>query len=1221
MFAIPTLLRRSCVVLALACAAISGPASALMENGEAPRKTGDADFRVGDLLPSAAQIALAQQLGADVNWNRFGTVHSMIRHGGFLATGYSGTPEQQAKAFVKAHAALFKLAPTSVDALELVNEGITPHNAGRAVLLRQRFGDLQSAADGLITVGVVDGKVYYVSSSSAGDQPPPGAATLSPAAAWTLAARDLGRVVAPDAIRDLQDRTATLGWHLLNVEGFAQEQRARLVAVPIPAGGVRQAYETIVLDVHGANVLAFVSFVDAETGKVLKRSNAVNWQAGGNSTAAYQGAFAGGVACGPRHDFTVAEGTSQVAISAVAVQPANDVKINLYRNNVVVSSSDLLVNPEALTYAPTGGVPTGAYQVEVCPFAAALPPLNYAGTITQSSASPNSAFTLPSWKYFGAYPKADGADTRITGCWVAKGGCDFVVGSIASRFPWDVNQTANVPSMTTMGNNAITAESWGSPLTPSTPYRPVSTSRNYNFPFTNVWATSKCNPTNLRPMGNDIDNSIAQLFVSHNRMHDWSYFLGFTELNYNLQTSNFGITAQSKENDPELGQAQAGAISGSFTSPTFYQAPGRNNANQVTLNDGVPGITNQYLFQPLPSINYPPCADANYDFSVVGHEYTHAITNRMIGGPDSNIGGDQGGAMGESWGDLTATEYMMEHDYLPVGDALPTALGAYATGDKQRGIRNYAFEKTPLNYSNIGYDTPGVQVHADGEIWSATNWTLRQALIEKYQGTYPYGDKKRQLDCANGLYAPDVCPGNRRWVQLQFDSFLLMPAAPSMLDARDAMLAADVARFGGANQKEMWRAFASRGMGINAQSNGGSDGTPTPSFESPLETPATVTFLPLAGDESNAPVVGAKLYVGQFATRTRAVADTDPETKPDATSVATQRRTSNTTDTARMVPGTYDFIVEAPGFGIQRFPGLVIAPGANTLRITLPSNWASKKRGATVVMSATQALNQGAKDNLIDDTENTGVRFVDAAPIAGKFAIVKLAGGARTISSVNVSTAAGPPPPTIEIVDAEPSNSGRYIALRQFELLACSGTCANAADFTKVFYTSPEDAFPGRPLRPTQPDLNIRSFSFAPVTATHIMLRTLTNQCTGQALFKGDQDSDPTVNSDCPAYSPPPNATINPNDLLENTYPLPVAPASAVRAAEIQFFGSAPSAKVEATGSSGGTGGGSGSTPPINGAPVTASAAGNEGRFGGGAMGLGLLLPLLFGLGRRRLRI
>ena len=44
------------------------------------------------------------------------------------------------------------------------------------------------------------------------------------------------------------------------------------------------------------------------------------------------------------------------------------------------------------------------------------------------------------------------------------------------------------------------------------------------------------------------------------------------------------------------------------------------------------------------------------------------------------------------------------------------------------------------------------------------------------------------------------CPGNRRWIQLVYDAWLMQPADDSMLDARDTYLAADMMRFGGANQ-------------------------------------------------------------------------------------------------------------------------------------------------------------------------------------------------------------------------------------------------------------------------------------------------------------------------------------------------------------------------------------------------------------------------------------
>ena len=169
-----------------------------------------------------------------------------------------------------------------------------------------------------------------------------------------------------------------------------------------------------------------------------------------------------------------------------------------------------------------------------------------------------------------------------------------------------------------------------------------------------------------------------------------------------------------------------------------------------------------------------------------------------------------------------------EYGLVPTGDENRWATGAYATGNKLRGIRNYAanFPYTgafpepriypqvdPLNFSDVGYDVTGPEVHADGEIWIAINFELRRALAAKYNAQFPESDPALQTRCALGQVPVDQCPGNRRWIQLAFDSFLLMQSAPSMVDARNAILAADQARFGGADQPEIWAAFARRGLG------------------------------------------------------------------------------------------------------------------------------------------------------------------------------------------------------------------------------------------------------------------------------------------------------------------------------------------------------------------------------------------------------------------------
>src|SRR2546423_398733 len=159
----------------------------------------------------------------------------------------------------------------------------------------------------------------------------------------------------------------------------------------------------------------------------------------------------------------------------------------------------------------------------------------------------------------------------------------------------------------------------------------------------------------------------------------------------------------------EQGRARSNALGGS-----------RNNANQGTPRDGLPPTTNMFLWQPVAGAAYPPCVDGDYDMTVMGHEYTHAITNRMIAGPDSGITSFQGGSMGEAWSDLVAAEYLFEYGYRPPGDT-PFVTGAYVTGNTSVGIRDYDGSRSPLNFSDIGVDLTGPAAHADGAVWVASN--------------------------------------------------------------------------------------------------------------------------------------------------------------------------------------------------------------------------------------------------------------------------------------------------------------------------------------------------------------------------------------------------------------------------------------------------------------------------------------------------------------------
>src|SRR5438093_2487519 len=248
-------------------------AFAITDNGGALRLA-NLDARAGTVLPTAAQVAAANALNAHATWNRFGTPQSLINYNGYLATGVSGDAVTVAKSFISGNAGLFRLSPAGVANLQLLNDSPMTGSPGHAVIFRQTFGGLSATEDGMITVGVVGDKVAYVSSSSAGDGAAPAAATLSPAAAWTIAAQNAGfNVALPNVLWSKVDRTT--GWTGLQVGALRDLQRVRLTAFPTYTQGIRAAYEAIVVDTSGSATVGYRDFVDARTGEVLFRYDGV----------------------------------------------------------------------------------------------------------------------------------------------------------------------------------------------------------------------------------------------------------------------------------------------------------------------------------------------------------------------------------------------------------------------------------------------------------------------------------------------------------------------------------------------------------------------------------------------------------------------------------------------------------------------------------------------------------------------------------------------------------------------------------------------------------------------------------------------------------------------------------------------------------------------------------------------------------------------------------
>jgi hypothetical protein len=218
------------------------------------------------------------------------------------------------------------------------------------------------------------------------------------------------------------------------------------------------------------------------------------------------------------------------------------------------------------------------------------------------------------------------------------------------------------------------------------------------------------------------------------------------------------------------------------------------------------------------------------------------------------------------------------------------------------------------------------------------------------------------------------------------------------------------------------------------------------------------------------------------------------------------------TDQVKLVPGTYEFIVRAPGRGHVRVGPITVTAGqALDLPVQLGVNLASSAAGAAV---SGDGINLA---RLADDDEATNWASLGSA-VAGKQVTVDLAGAAQRVGRVQVSAMLRTP----VTGDPDAGTQARVTALRQFRVLACTArgnvTCANAADFQAV-YTSPADAFPSVAPRPRAPELIIRSFDIPDITATHLRLVVLTNQCTGAPAYAGEQDADPRADTDCATAS------------------------------------------------------------------------------------------------------
>ncbi|MGH3327869.1 MAG: M36 family metallopeptidase, partial [Streptomycetales bacterium] len=390
----------------------------------------------------------------------------------------------------------------------------------------------------------------------------------------------------------------------------------------------------------------------------------------------------------------------------------------------------------------------------------------------------------------------------------------------------------------------------------------------------------------------------------------------------NFQVNNNGNGGE--QGDPVLGLVHAGATTGG--EPTFT---GRDNAYMQTLPDGIPPWSGMFLWEPINDAFEGPFSDGNFDASVIEHEYAHGLSNRYVGQEDNALSTHQSGSMGEGWGDWYALNYLHREELYD-----KSIVGEFVTGNGERGIRNWSYDDNPVGFGDVGYDTIGAEVHADGEIWTAILWDVRQALVAEF----------------------GEAAGSDIAARIVTDAMPLSPNDPSFLDMRDAIVKALDNRFHARPDYPtifdlVYTEFARRGAGADAATDGGEDIDPTPAFDHVDATRNGVLSGQVVNASTGEPVADARVMIGQFEARVSAL------------------RTTGSTGgfSAPAVQGSYPVTIQARGLGSHTFQDVQVTAGETTsLRFELAPNLASEASGAKIV----SATSEGA-GALLDDTESS----------------------------------------------------------------------------------------------------------------------------------------------------------------------------------------------------------------------------------------------------------
>jgi subtilisin-like proprotein convertase family protein len=325
----------------------------------------------------------------------------------------------------------------------------------------------------------------------------------------------------------------------------------------------------------------------------------------------------------------------------------------------------------------------------------------------------------------------------------------------------------------------------------------TGSSRVFNFTY---------NPETDSPLTVAYQNGdVTNMFYWVNKFHDATYLLGFTEAARNFQNDNFG----------------RGGVGNDRVSAEGQDGSGTNNANFSTPADGGPGRMQMYLWT-----GPTPDRSGDLDRDIILHELTHGLSNRLhlnAAGLSSNMSR----GMGEGWSDFYARSLFATADesiagiFTIGGWATHLAASGY-TDNYYHGIRRFPYavrtsvgtngmpfnpltfadiDQTQFNISDGAYPRGPFgsatvdQVHNIGEVWGTMLWEVRARFIARL----------------------GFAVGNQRVLQYVTDGMKLDPGAPTLIQARDSIIAAaNASGATAADIADIWAGFATRGLGVLA---------------------------------------------------------------------------------------------------------------------------------------------------------------------------------------------------------------------------------------------------------------------------------------------------------------------------------------------------------------------------------------------------------------------